>query len=315
MTNEEVLEAKEAFKLYLPYNICTPEDCNDGQYWEYWLNSMDKYYGIKSKWNRFLELYQKEYLRPEKNFYEEFYKNAERIGLLIMEKDSFWEYTAFKTDLPDWLDGKCLTMTMVKTGRKYLSIDIKNALWQSLELNGIIPNVKQFIIDNTGSELFADSKNFRYAVGQTFYTSFFFFYVDFAQRIYSSENELIKFLKEKEIPFYCLDVDDLLWDITDCDPGTMKKLEKYVRQDYPINGIRTKVSIYTKNTCEFTNGLKCYIKKYSDGTINVYPLSTVYQNDSFFKDYLQIMKLCSGDTITEEDLKYWDPKIKIKSRS
>ena len=223
--------------------------------WDYYLNGAEFDYGYKTLWGEFNDFIKDEYNNSIENYTDE----LRLINMLFNTlSETFKTYPIItKNDLDNTIIDVLTNDNQLKKGY-YVSIDLKDAILQCykyfnifdedgivgvFEKNSFNKNILKF----RGNKINIHQILFSGAKENTYWEMCAFL----LNKIYTSDHNIISFLKEKNIPLYFINGDDLLFYIGEENTILKDFIDSYCNKDFIINGIECHVNILYYNNIDY----------------------------------------------------------------
>lgn len=279
----------------------------DDVYWDYILASSNDAFGIKTLWDNFNNLINEKYNGDISLFDNDVYNLLtafERLMKIVSDKLPYISKDYYNEELHHFNNTRLEKGIKMINGNFYLSIDLKNALFQCFEKFGgfydytlqdflKIHTMVPEIFDLRGVKLKCADIVIDY-IGEQYMVRMA---LALLSQIYDSDFELIKFIKENHLKLVRINNDELIFDLGPEISLPDNIINKFCGKDFVVNDIEFHVNLYQYKLIHYTyNGTEMY------KTIYDYPLSGKRKFNSDKCIYAwQLNKLYNGEELNEKD--------------
>lgn len=279
----------------------------DDDYWDYWLKSHEDDYGYESKYKEFSTYIDKIWGGDVKKYRKEKYKIRE-IMLDLVHYFKREKFGIKRKDcnevLKDFLINKALKGSLMHTGHYYLSIDMKEANFQTIDYLDLMKGkkIEDYIKENSDFPEIMDYKGNRLEIwdymeekmGASLLQKWELFCLS---KIYESDHEIIKYIKDNNLNLCKINGDEMMFEIGKEMSLPQDFVDKWCKKDVDIEGLICHVRILQYGLAHYKiNGQeqwKAYYDNYVTGQRRYNAKNCLYIH--------QLDKLYRGKKLTEKD--------------
>ena len=277
-------------------------------YWQYYIDAYEDTYGYSTKWDNFCEMISTSFSGSLSEYRSEYKTCRDNLmALAVCLRGTKMNFSGANETLMTFLSNlknDRSASPIMRKGGYYLSIDIKEAFPKVLDYMGVL-NGETFeeyiskyithaeIMNWRGNRLDALKRMERY-IGDTFLPYWEFMALS---RIYDSDHEIIKYIKENNLKLAKINGDEMMFEIGEVMNVPQEFIDKWCKEEVDMAGLICHVRILQYGVVHYKiNGQerwKTYYDNYVTGNRKYNAKNCLYIH--------QLDKLYRGKKLTEKD--------------